>query len=103
MPDYEKVPSDEEDGDDRIPAQFVPDDGIPSEVKEFVQRILQNGKIPYSEMFLFEEAGGLLLFNEKYYKVQISIGLMVNKMHHVNSVFIEGAGPNIIRENFSEA
>lgn len=70
MPDEDKVPSEEQDGDDRTPPPIMPgDETFPSEDQESVERILPNREIPYCEFFMVEEAGEILLFNKTNYNV----------------------------------
>lgn len=82
MPDIEDITSDEQEGDDQNPPRY---------------------KAPYSQIFLFEETRHNLLFNKMKYKVSISVSLMDNKMHPVNSTFDTAAGPKLVREGLLEA
>lgn len=51
MTDDEKIPSEEEESNGRIPATEVPDDdSIPSENQRGVERIPLNFRRPYSEI-----------------------------------------------------
>lgn len=78
----------------------MPDeDVIPSVDKGGVGRNPTHRKIRYSKIFLFEKSGNILLFRNRTYKVSISVGLMANKMHPVNTVFGTDGGPHLIREN----
>lgn len=71
---------------------------IPFEKQECVDRFLAKSKNPYIEFCLFEKTRDIPVLNKMNYKVSISIFVIVNKMHLVNSVFNRGAGPDLIRE-----
>lgn len=65
MRDDQNIPSEEEEGDDQIPAKEVSEDDVfQSEDQEGVDRNSSNRKIPYSGTCLFEETGEILLFNK---------------------------------------
>lgn len=64
MPEYDEVPSGQEEGDGQTPPQVIPDnDVIPFDDEEVAERILENYKVLYSEIFLFEDTEQMLLFN----------------------------------------
>lgn len=73
---------------------------MPSEKQEGTEHILKKYRIPYSEVFRFEDVEDLLLFNKKKYKVLISVSLYGRKMFVVNSVSDSVAGQKFIEEDF---
>lgn len=81
MSDEDKIPSDEEEGDDGIPPK---------------------SKISYSEVSLFQETEVILPFTKMIYKLSISVGPMTNKIHPVNCVLDRGVSPRLIRVEFLE-
>lgn len=53
---------------------------IPSVDQAVVKRVPANYKIPYCKISLFKENEESLLYNKRYWKVSISVGLGASKM-----------------------
>lgn len=69
MHDDDKILSEEEEGDVRIPPQDTADDEvIPLDVQEDVEHIPASSRIPFSVIYLLVETEWILLFNKRNYK-----------------------------------
>lgn len=77
----------------------MPDNAeIRFEEQEGVEHIPSKCKILYIEICMFKETRDIFLFNERNYKVSISVRFVANRVDAVNTVFDTGAGPSFIQE-----
>lgn len=94
-----KITTQEEEGDNWIPPQQMPDnDEIPSEKQGGIGCNPSKHKTQYSESGLVEEAWNNLQFKKRNYTVSVSVGLECNNVYFVKNVLSTGVGPSFIRK-----
>lgn len=83
--DDDNIPSNDDEGDDQIPAlEILDDDVILSEGQRDFERIQLDCIIPYSEIYLVKETGEILLLYYRNYEISIPVGLLAKNVHTVN-------------------